>query len=75
MLVVLLRNEFSYESATFQTHPPSEYSPVAPDNEENFLQTHGAAMGTKMAVSFVNIFMAETAMTGLCIFREKNTFS
>ena len=75
MLVVLHRNEFSYESATFQTHPPSEYSPVAPDNEENFLQTHGAAMGTKMAVSFVNIFMAETAMTGLCIFREKNTFS
>ena len=28
-------------------------------NEENYLQTHGTAMGTKMAVSFANIFMAE----------------
>ena len=26
---------------------------------ENYLQTHGTAMGTKMAVSFANIFMAE----------------
>jgi hypothetical protein len=27
--------------------------------ESNFLQTHGTAMGTKMAVAFANIFMAE----------------
>ena len=27
--------------------------------EGNFLQTHGTAMGTKMAVAFANIFMAE----------------
>ena len=26
---------------------------------ENYLQTHGMAMGTKMAVAFANIFMAE----------------
>ena len=28
-------------------------------NEKNYLQTHGVAMGTKPAVSFANIFMAE----------------
>ena len=28
-------------------------------NERNYLQTHGIAMGTKMAVAFANIFMAE----------------
>ena len=27
--------------------------------EENFLQTHGTAMGAKMAASFADIFMAE----------------
>ena len=26
---------------------------------KNYLQTHGTAMGTKMAVAFANIFMAE----------------
>ena len=29
-------------------------------NEENYLETHGTAMGMKMAVSFANISMAET---------------
>ena len=28
-------------------------------NERNYLQTHRTAMGTKMAVAFANIFMAE----------------
>ena len=28
-------------------------------NGKNYLQTHGTAMGTKMAVSFTNIFMAK----------------
>ena len=28
-------------------------------NGENYLQTHGTAMGTKMAIAFANIFMAE----------------
>ena len=28
-------------------------------NEKFFIQTHGVAMGTKTAVSFANIFMAE----------------
>ncbi|XP_067017350.1 uncharacterized protein [Acropora muricata] len=28
-------------------------------NGKNYLQTHGTAMGTKMAVAFANIFMAE----------------
>ena len=28
-------------------------------NGENYLQTNGTAMGTKMAVAFANIFMAE----------------
>ena len=27
-------------------------------NGKNYLQTHGTAMGTKMAVAFANIFMA-----------------
>ena len=26
----------------------------------NYLQTHGTAMGTKMAIAFANIFMART---------------
>ena len=29
-------------------------------NEENYLETHGTAMGMKMAVSFANISMGET---------------
>ena len=28
-------------------------------NEKDYLQTHGTAMGTKMAVVFANIFMAK----------------
>ena len=28
-------------------------------NKKDYLQTHGVAMGTKTAVSFANIFMAE----------------
>ena len=28
-------------------------------NGNNYLQTHGVAMGTKRAVSFANIYMAE----------------
>ena len=28
-------------------------------NGENYLKTHGTAMGTKMAISFANIFMAK----------------
>ena len=32
-------------------------------NGENYLHTHGTAMGTKMAVSFANIFMAEIETT------------
>ena len=27
--------------------------------EKNYLQTHGTAMGTKMAVAFANIFMSK----------------
>ena len=29
-------------------------------NLKHYLQTHGTAMGTKMAVAFANIFMAKT---------------
>ena len=32
-------------------------------NEENYLQTHGTAMRTKIAVSFANIFMAKIETT------------
>ena len=32
-------------------------------NAENYLKTHGSAMGTKMAVSFANIFMAKIETT------------
>ena len=28
-------------------------------NEKDYLQTHGTAMGTKLAVAFANIFMAK----------------
>ena len=33
-------------------------------NGNNYLQTHGAAKGTKTAVSFANIYMAETETNG-----------
>ena len=39
-------------------------------NGENYLQTHGTAMGTKMAVSFANIFMAKIETT---LVRESKT--
>ena len=32
-------------------------------NGENYLQTHGTAMGTEMAVSFANIFIANIETT------------
>ena len=32
----------------------------------NYLQTHGTAMGTKMAVAFANIFMARIERQILC---------
>ena len=32
-------------------------------NGENYLKTHGTAMGTKVAVSFANIFMAKIEAT------------
>ena len=32
-------------------------------NAENYLKTHGSAMGTKMAVSFANIFMGKIETT------------
>ena len=32
-------------------------------NGENYLKTHGTAVGTKMAVSFANIFMAKIETT------------
>ena len=32
-------------------------------NGKNYLQTHGTAMGNKMAVSFANIFMAKIETT------------
>ena len=32
-------------------------------NGENYFQTHGTATGTKIAVSFANIFMAKTETT------------
>ena len=37
-------------------------------NEENFLQTHGTAMGAKIKVSFTYTFMAEieTKLTQWC---------
>ena len=35
-------------------------------NGENYLQTHGTAMGTKMAVAFANIFMAEFETKLIC---------
>ena len=34
-------------------------------NGENYLQVHGTAMGTKMAVAFANLFMAEIETTML----------
>ena len=40
--------------------PPQSFSLNSNEfNEKNYLQTHGVAMGTKTAVSFANIFMAE----------------
>ena len=40
-------------------------------NGENYLQTHGTSMGTKMAVAFANIFMAEFETKLICQSRIK----
>ena len=40
-------------------------------NGKNYLQTHGTAMGTKMAVAFANIFMAEFETKLFCQSRIK----
>ena len=39
-------------------------------NGKDYLQTHGTAMGTKMAVAFANIFMAKIETE---ILRQSNT--
>ena len=41
-------------------------------NKINYLQTHGVAMGTKTAVSFANIFMAEIETN---LIQQNNTVS
>ena len=35
-------------------------------NRQHYLQTHGTAMGTKMAVAFANIFMAKIEKEIIC---------
>ena len=40
---------------------------------ENYLKTHGTAMGTKMAVSFANIFMAKNETTVIQQSKTKQT--
>ena len=34
--------------------------------EKNYLQTHGTAMGTKLAVAFSNVFMKKVVQQGSC---------
>ena len=41
-------------------------------NRQQYLQTHGTTMGTKMAVAFANIFMASTCHTSQWLWRERN---
>ena len=55
----------AYENFHAQTPPfPTNFrremlSPILKENPwKNYLQAHGTAMGTKMAVAFANIFMA-----------------
>ena len=42
-------------------------------NGKDYLQTHGTAMGTKMAVAFANIFMTSIEKVNLKAKREQTT--
>ena len=39
--------------------------------EKNYVQIHGTAMGTKMAVAFANIFMAKVTREEITLFIEQ----
>ena len=44
-------------------------------NSKNYLQTHGTAMGTKMAVAFANIFMSAVETAKLNLLSGKDTLT